>query len=110
MCLQRRIIAIFAGIIAQLDSNDNLNFLKGKDADWFLDFWLRIFNDPRLSKVHYVDFVTVLNRDKEQESFESKNCLPCTEHVPCAVPFSWLVLHATQAAMTHAQDMGRHLF
>ena len=81
--LDAAIVPIFAGIIARIDRNYNLNLIHNEDPS-ITKFWLTIFANPQIMGFHFDEFVTGeqvpgIGGRKLEEDFE------------CRLPFSWLI-------------------
>ena len=80
-----------AGLFAQLDTNSNLDFLRGQDpSSWKYKLWLEIINSPAVTRMEYSMVVSPRNQKELPEVMV--NGTGCDGQMFCALmPFSWLI-------------------
>lgn len=83
------VIPIFAGIIALVDQNCNLNLIVGKElTSSCSQLWLRIFGNSQLCRFRYKE---LCNKKSHWPAMTFRN----------KFPFSWLVFSTVQGLLQH---------
>ncbi|KAL3881535.1 hypothetical protein ACJMK2_027967, partial [Sinanodonta woodiana] len=103
--LESRISPILAGIIAHIDTNQNLDILSGhiSQGDWVARLWLHIFNTPAAIQLKYSD-LQYPGRQQELSEVIVKTTGCQGLAFQAEFPFSWLMFEQINAISrnTHA--------
>ncbi len=88
--IEHRLGHLFAGLIAFVDTNNNLDLLvqtcPGKE--WIPELWLEIFKDEAIMNFNYVQMYLQANNSSDKTEF---TCLDSTGGHSLRLPFSWLL-------------------
>ncbi|KAL3881537.1 hypothetical protein ACJMK2_027969, partial [Sinanodonta woodiana] len=103
--LESRISPILAGIIAHIDTNQNLDILSGhiSQGDWVARLWLHIFNTPAAIQLKYSDLQSPAMQQELTEvivkttGFEGYT-------FQAELPFSWLIFEQIDAICRTAHE------
>lgn len=90
-CIIEKLCPILAGIIAQVDTNCNLDILIKKDQrSWEYKLWLEIINNPSATQIEYSIVVSPKNKEELPEVMvKGTGC--DGQQFNASMPFSWLI-------------------
>ncbi|CAG2250168.1 RNF213 [Mytilus edulis] len=88
-CLEAKIVPVLAGIIAFIDTNNNLGLLS-HDEIWKTDLWLRIMNNPFLTQLKY-SAIASSSLKQEMGEIPVKTTALDGKMFSACMPFSWLI-------------------
>ena len=86
--IEHRLGHLFSGIIAFLDSNNNLDLLIQPGKPWIGRFWLEVFDDETLVDFNYSKMYLQTNNLSEKNDF---SCMISTRRFKLKLPFSWMI-------------------
>lgn len=85
--IEARLRDLFSGLIALIDTNNNLDLLANPGSQ-FTDFWLRVFDNPELLEINYRSYLLADNIEKSEFFSGSANC---AADLKFRLPFSWVI-------------------
>ncbi|KAK3600077.1 hypothetical protein CHS0354_016454, partial [Potamilus streckersoni] len=103
--LESSVSPILAGIIAHIDTNQNLDILTGhiSQGDWVAQLWLLIFNTPDAIQLKYSDLQSPVRQQKLSEVIVKTT--GCEGHTfQAELPFSWLIFEQLDAICRTAHE------
>lgn len=88
--MENRICHLFAGLVAFMDTNRNLDLLTELASNELKQLWLYMLNDPDFFDMSYRSYLLADNVEKNEFV-----CLSMTskQSVRLRLPFSWLIKH-----------------
>lgn len=95
--IEARLAALFSGLIAICDTNNNFDLLVNSEKEWIPELWLNMFNDDHIFHVTYSKTYLKTKDTKEKSEF---NCLSYPyfvenklkdSNLSLKLPFSWLI-------------------
>ncbi|XP_056014152.1 E3 ubiquitin-protein ligase rnf213-alpha-like isoform X2 [Ostrea edulis] len=107
-CIIEKLSPILAGIIAEVDTNSNLDLLIQTDPNsWKHKVWLEIINDPSATGIEYS---MIVSPKKQQELPEVVVKGTGCEGVKfrARMPFSWLIYKLIDRVIRTSQDVDKH--
>ncbi|XP_061169263.1 E3 ubiquitin-protein ligase RNF213-like isoform X1 [Saccostrea echinata] len=104
-CIIEKLSPILAGIIAQVDTNSNLDLLIKTDSDtWEHRLWLEIINDPSATQIEYSMIVSP-KRQQELPEVMVRGTGCDGQKFTAQMPFSWLIYKLIDRTMRTSQDI-----
>ncbi|KAK3585590.1 hypothetical protein CHS0354_036776 [Potamilus streckersoni] len=103
--LESRISPILAGIIAHIDTNQNLDILTGhiSQGDWVAQLWMHIFKTLAAIQLKYSDFQSPAMQQELSEVIVKTT--GCEGHTfQAELPFSWLIFEQIDAICRTAHE------
>ncbi|KAK3588412.1 hypothetical protein CHS0354_015933 [Potamilus streckersoni] len=103
--LESSVSPILAGIIAHIDTNQNLDILSGhiSQGDWVAQLWLHIFNTPDALQLKYSDFQSPAMQQELSEVIVKTT--GCEGHTfQAELPFSWLIFEQIDAISRNTHE------
>ncbi|XP_062573630.1 E3 ubiquitin-protein ligase rnf213-alpha-like, partial [Saccostrea cucullata] len=107
-CIIEKLSPMLAGIIAQVDTNSNLDLLIKTDPDtWQHKLWLEIINEPSAT---HIEYSVIMSPKRQQELPEMiVRGTGCDgQKFSAQVPFSWLIYKMIYRTIWMAQDVEKH--
>lgn len=107
-CIIEKLSPILAGIIAEVDTNSNLDLLIQTDPNsWKHNVWLEIINDPSATGIEYS---MIVSPKKQQELPEVvvKGTGCEGKKFRARMPFSWLIYKLIDRIIRTSQDVDKH--
>jgi hypothetical protein len=107
-CIIEKLSPILAGIIAEVDTNSNLDLLiQTEPNSWKHQVWLEIINDPSATGIEYS---MIVSPKKQQELPEVmvKGTRCDGGKFRARMPFSWLIYRLIDRIIRTSQDVDRH--
>ena len=88
--IEHRLGHLFAGLIAFIDTNSNLDLLveSSPGREWIPKLWLEMFNDEAITNFNYIQMYLQANNSSDKTEFA---CLDSTKSHSLKLPFSWLL-------------------
>lgn len=80
---------VLAGIIAFMDTNNNLDLLS-HDKNWKTDIWLKIMNNPFFTQLKYSAIASSSSK-QEMDEVPVKSTAMDGKMFSACMPFSWLI-------------------
>ncbi|PVD28712.1 hypothetical protein C0Q70_11306 [Pomacea canaliculata] len=106
-CLERKVIPILAGIIAYLDTNNNLDLLYNDGGDtnnsWMQQLWLRIFVHQGIDHLNYRHLQYMYRKQELQEFAVHCECAGAALF-SAILPFSWILIQLVENALSGASE------
>ena len=90
--IEARLTILLAGLIAFLDTNQNLNILIDYAQPWIQEFWLDLFEDDNFMDLKYEKYFLQSNGHEKIEfsCVDNRLCVRNNE-IKLKLPFSWLI-------------------
>nr|XP_034331576.1 E3 ubiquitin-protein ligase rnf213-alpha [Crassostrea gigas] len=108
-CIIEKLSPILAGIIAQLDTNSNLDLLIQKEpSSWEHKLWLEIINNPSATQIEYSMVVSPKDREELPEVIVKGTGFDGIKF-KAMMPFSWLIYRLIDQILRTSQNMGKHV-
>ncbi|XP_071172243.1 E3 ubiquitin-protein ligase RNF213-like [Mytilus edulis] len=104
-CLEAKIVPVLAGIIAFIDTNNNLDMLSHDDT-WKTDLWLRIMNNPFLTQLKYSAIVPPSLKQDMGDIPVKSTALDGKMFTAC-MPFSWLIFRQVDDILRKTMDISQ---
>jgi hypothetical protein len=90
--IETKLTVLLAGLIAFLDTNQNLNILINSEQDWIREFWLNLFDDETFMDLKYDRFFLQSSGMEKIEYICVDNRLSMkNDEIKLKLPFSWLI-------------------
>lgn len=106
-CLERKVIPILAGIIAYLDTNNNLDLLYNDGGDtnnsWMQQLWLRIFVHQDIDHLNYRHLQYMYRKQELQEFAVHCECAGAALF-SARLPFSWILIQLVENTLSGASE------
>ncbi|XP_061169274.1 E3 ubiquitin-protein ligase rnf213-alpha-like [Saccostrea echinata] len=104
-CIIEKLSPILAGIIAQVDTNSNLDLLIKTDSDtWENKLWLEIINDPSATQIEYSMIVSP-KRQQELPEVMVRGTGCDGQKFTAQMPFSWLIYKLIDQILRTSQNL-----
>ena len=106
--LERFLVPILAGVVAYLDTNQNLDLLlPGQSGDnWVQQLWLMVLNDSELCRLQYSDLQSMTGKQTQMKQFACGSTFLAKGAVPSRLPFSWLITEVIERYLIRATKDG----
>eukprot|EP00105_Crassostrea_gigas_P007930 XP_011422347.1 PREDICTED: E3 ubiquitin-protein ligase rnf213-alpha isoform X2 [Crassostrea gigas] len=107
-CIIEKLSPILAGIIAQLDTNSNLDLLIQKEPSyWEHILWLEIINKPSATQIEYSMVVSPKKQEELPEVIvKGTGCDGLKFNA--LMPFSWLIYRLIDRILRTSQNVEKH--
>lgn len=111
--METRICHLFAGLIAFIDTNRNLDLLTSPSGHDFSSLWLQMFTDNELLEVNYRLYLLANNLEKPEFVCTQATGRLTDEKLQLRLPFSWVIKHTMDQLvgsqiLTDASESIRH--
>ncbi|XP_062600033.1 E3 ubiquitin-protein ligase rnf213-alpha-like, partial [Saccostrea cucullata] len=107
-CIIKKLSPILAGIVAQVDTSNNLDLLIKTDPDtWQHKLWLEIINDPSVTQIEYSMIVSP-KRQQELPEVMVRGTGCDGQKFTAQMPFSWLIYNQIDRTMRTSQDLEKY--
>lgn len=107
-CIIEKLSPILAGIIAQLDTNSNLDLLIQRDpSSWEHILWLEIINNPSATQIEY-SMVVSPKKQEELPEVMVKGTGCDGLKFKALMPFSWLIFRLIDRILRTSQNVEKH--
>ena len=109
--LEEYLIPVLGGVVAYLDTNNNLDLLQTETEEdmWIVELWLKFLNTPDLCNLHYQDLVSMSGHPSQLKEFPCRRTFLANGSVTPALPFSWVMFEEIEtflAKSSVASDVG----
>jgi E3 ubiquitin-protein ligase RNF213 len=88
--IENRLSHLFSGLVAFIDTNNNLDLLVDSKKEWLADYWLNIFNNEQIIGIQYENYYLHSNNKEKMEFICLNNCNTLND-MKLKLPFSWLI-------------------
>nr|XP_022293483.1 E3 ubiquitin-protein ligase rnf213-alpha-like isoform X1 [Crassostrea virginica] len=107
-CIIEKLSPILAGLIAQVDTNSNLDLLIQKEPNsWEYKLWLEIINNPSATRIEYSMVVSPKTQQELSEVMVRGTGCDGQTFQPL-MPFSWLIYRFIDQMMRTTQEVEKH--
>uniref|UniRef100_A0A8W8MG84 B box-type domain-containing protein n=1 Tax=Magallana gigas TaxID=29159 RepID=A0A8W8MG84_MAGGI len=108
-CIIEKLSPILAGIIAQLDTNSNLDLLIQRDpSSWEHKLWLEIINNPSATQIEYSMVVSPKKQEELPEVIVKGTGCDGLKF-KALMPFSWLIYRLIDQILRTSQNIEKHV-
>ena len=88
--IENRLSHLFSGMIALVDTNNNLDLLVEPSDEWLAEFWIQMFNNDQIINFEYEKYYLQSN-NKEKQEFICVSKELNFKGLRLKLPFSWIV-------------------
>lgn len=92
--IEDKITPVLAGILANIDKNDNLNIIS-QNSNWKNYLWIEIFNSPEITELRYEDLLSQRHGEALSE-FMIEVTSDNGESFQAEMPFSWCIFRQVE--------------
>ncbi len=86
--IEHRLGHLLAGLIAFVDTNNNLDLMVRPGREWIPRLWLQMFGDEAITNFSYTQMYLQANNSSDKTEFA---CFDLTRDKGVKLPFSWML-------------------